>query len=82
MKWCLYRNGSIHCLGLRELNQEAFIIITAYTVGRLFDERHLHGSGRLLGHFLQYAPSQRRINMLYQEMENPHFHSQNTVNTK
>ena len=45
-------------------------------VGRLFDERHLYGSGRLLGHFWQYAPSQRRINMLYQETENPHFHSQ------
>ena len=38
-------------LGLRELNQEAFIIITAYIVGRLFDKRHLYGSGRLLGHF-------------------------------
>lgn len=25
-------------LGLRELNQEAFIIITAYIVGRLFDK--------------------------------------------
>ena len=37
--------------GTPELNQEAFIIITAYMVGRLLDERHLYGSGRLLGHF-------------------------------
>lgn len=69
-------------LGLRGLNQEAFIIITAYIVGRLFDKRHLCGSGRLLGHFWQCISSQRRINMLYQEMQNPHFHSQNAVNTK